>query len=124
MKLSSSGQSEERGKALVQAYNNTIINAGWRRDGEKAWKCVYAEKNVLANVFNNLMVNCKFRAQTPNYDQPNNPEEGYNDASVIDYNFMLPVLRRAISYTTVKMNQVLLTHGLVMLMNMKIIMKV
>ena len=86
LKLSSSGQSEERGKALVQAYNNTIINAGWRRDGEKGG-CVYAEKNVLANVFNNLMVNCKFRAQTPNYDQPNNPEEGYNDASVIDYNF-------------------------------------
>ena len=86
LKLSSSGQSESRAMAMVQAYNNTIINAGWRRDGEKGG-CVYAEKNVLANVFNNLMVNCKFRAQTPSYDQPDNPEEGYNDDSVIDYNY-------------------------------------
>ena len=35
LKLSSSGQSEDRGMAKIQAYNNTIINAGWRRDGEK-----------------------------------------------------------------------------------------
>ncbi len=86
LKLSSSGQSENRGQAKVQAYNNTIINAGWRRDGEKGG-CVYVEKNVLANVFNNLMVNCKFRAMTPSFSIPNNPEEGYDDSSVIDYNY-------------------------------------
>ena len=45
------------------------------------------EKNALANVFNNLMVNCKFRAMTPSFSIPNNPEEGYNDQSVIDYNY-------------------------------------
>lgn len=86
MKLSSSGQSENRGQAKVQAYNNTIINAGWRRDGEKGG-CVYVEKNALANVYNNLIVNCKFRAMTPNYDIPDNPDEGYDDSSFIDYNF-------------------------------------
>lgn len=86
LKLSSSGQSEDRNMAKIQAYNNTIINAGWRRDGEKGG-CVYAEKNALVNVFNNLMVNCKFRAMTPNYDQPNNPDEGYCSQSVIDYNY-------------------------------------
>lgn len=86
LKLSSSGQSENRAQALVQAYNNTIVNAGWRRDGEKGG-CIYVEKNVLANVFNNLMVNCKFRAMTPSYDIPDNPEEGYDDDSVIDWNF-------------------------------------
>lgn len=86
LKLSSSGQSEDRAMAKIQAYNNTIINAGWRRDGEKGG-CVYVEKNALANVFNNLMVNCKFRAMTPNYDIPNNVDEGYNDQSVIDYNY-------------------------------------
>lgn len=86
LKLSSSGQSETRGMAKIQAYNNTIINAGWRRDGEKGG-CVYAEKNALANVFNNLMVNCKFRAMTPSFKKPNDPEEGYNSESVIDYNF-------------------------------------
>ena len=74
LKLSSSGQSETRGQIKVNAYNNTIINAGWRRDGEKGG-CVYAEKNALVNVVNNLMVNCKFRAMTPNYKKPNDPEE-------------------------------------------------
>ncbi|WP_251968522.1 hypothetical protein NEE14_004255 [Parabacteroides sp. AD58] len=86
LKLSSSGQSENRGQAKIQAYNNTIINAGWRRDGEKGG-CIYVEKNALANVFNNLIVNCKFRAMTPSFDIPNDPEEGYADASVIDYNY-------------------------------------
>ena len=35
LKLSSSGQSETRGQLLANAYINTIIHAGWRRDGEK-----------------------------------------------------------------------------------------
>lgn len=85
LKLSSSGQSETRGQAIANAYNNTIVNAGWRRDGEKGG-CVYVEKNCLANVVNNLMVNCKFRAMTPNYKNPNSPDAGFDDKSVIDYN--------------------------------------
>ncbi len=85
LKLSSSGQSETRGQAIANAYNNVIINAGWRRDGEKGG-CVYVEKNCLANVVNNLMVNCKFRAMTPNYKNPNSPDAGFDDKSVIDYN--------------------------------------
>ena len=58
LKLSSSGQSETRSQGKIQAYNNTIINAGWCRDGEKGG-CVYVEKNALVNIVNNLMVNCK-----------------------------------------------------------------
>ncbi len=85
LKLSSSGQSETRGQAVANAYNNTIINAGWRRDGEKGG-CVYVEKNCLANVVNNLMVNCKFRAMTPSYKNPNSSDAGYDYKSVIDYN--------------------------------------
>ena len=85
LKLSSGGQSENRYQAEVTAYNNTILNAGWRRDGEKGG-CVYVENNVLANVFNNMMVNCKYRAQVPSWDDPNNPEEGFDTRSVIDYN--------------------------------------
>ena len=85
LKLSSSGQSESRGQAVANAYNNTIINAGWRRDGEKGG-CVYVEKNCRASVVNNLMVNCKFRAMTPNFDNPNSSDAGYDDKSVIDYN--------------------------------------
>ncbi len=86
LKLSSSGQSETRRQAMANAYNNTIVNAGWRRDGEKGG-CIYVEKNCLANVVNNLMVNCKFRAMTPAYTNPGTPDGGFDDKSVIDYNF-------------------------------------
>ena len=86
LKFSSSGQSVERHQAKVAAYNNTVINAGWRRDGEKGG-CIYAEKNALVTVVSNLLVNCKFRAMTPKYTTPDNPEKGYDDDSVIDYNY-------------------------------------
>lgn len=85
LKLSSSGQSETRRQAVANAYNNTIINAGWRRDGEKGG-CIYVEKNCLANAVSNLMVNCKFRAMTPNYKNPNASDAGFDNKSVIDYN--------------------------------------
>ena len=86
MKLSSSGQSETRAQLLANAYNNTIINAGWRRDGEKGGS-IFVEKNALVTVVNNLIVNCKFRAMTPKYTDPNKPDAGYDDKSVIDYNY-------------------------------------
>ena len=85
LKLSSSGQSETRYQAEITAYNNTILNAGWRRDGEKGGS-IYAQENVLANVFNNMMVNCKYRAQVPDWANPNNPDAGFDARSVIDYN--------------------------------------
>lgn len=86
LKLSSSGQSETRGQLVANAYNNTIFNAGWRRDGEKGG-CIYVEKNALVTVVNNMLVNCKFRAMTPKYTDPNKPDAGYDDKSVIDYNY-------------------------------------
>jgi len=85
LKLSSSGESPERPQALVRAYNNTIINSGWRRDGVKGGS-VYVEKNALVSVFNNLMVNCKFMAMTPSWNNPT-PSAGADNASIIDYNF-------------------------------------
>ena len=86
LKLSSSGQDDAagRGQAKCVAYNNTIINAGWRRDGTKGG-CIYVEKNILANVFNNLMVNCKYRTQAPKWGTPG-VKDGCDDKSVIDYN--------------------------------------
>lgn len=86
LKLSSSGQDDAagRGQAKCVAYNNTIINAGWRRDGTKGG-CIYVEKNILANVFNNLMVNCKYRAQAPKWGTPG-VADGCDDKSLIDYN--------------------------------------
>lgn len=86
-KLSSSGQNDEAGRkqALVRAYNNTIVNAGWRRDGVKGGS-IYVEKNALVSVWNNLMVNCKFKAMTPKWGSPA-IDAGAASESVIDYNF-------------------------------------
>ncbi len=86
LKLSSSGQDDASGRVQSRtvAYNNTIINAGWRRDGSKGG-CIYVEKNILANVFNNLMVNCKYRAMAPKWGTPG-VSDGCDDKSVIDYN--------------------------------------
>jgi hypothetical protein len=87
LKLSSSGQDDAagRGQALIRAFNNTIINAGWRRNGIKGGGA-YIEKGALVSVFNNLYVNCKFMAMTPKFDQPS-PLNGADNNSVIDYNF-------------------------------------
>jgi len=87
LKLSSSGQDDAagRGQALIRAFNNTIINAGWRRNGVKGGGA-YIEKGALVSVFNNLFVNCKFMAMTPKFDQPG-PTNGADNASIIDYNF-------------------------------------
>lgn len=87
LKFSSSGQNDEAGRhqALVKAYNNTIINAGWRRDGVKGGS-VFVEKNALVSVFNNLMVNCKFKAMTPKWGNAA-IDAGCSTDCVIDYNF-------------------------------------
>lgn len=85
LKFSSAGQSEVREQCRVAAYNNTIVGAGWRRDGVKGG-CIYVEKNALVTVVNNLMVNCRFRAMTPNYGDPCKTDGGWDDKSVIDYN--------------------------------------
>ena len=62
LKLSSSGQSETRGQMMANAYNNTILNAGWRRDGKKGG-CIYVEKNAKVTVVNNLLVNLQQKSE-------------------------------------------------------------
>ena len=86
LKLSSSDQSDVRHQALIQAYNNTIVNAGWRRDGEKGG-CIYVEEMANVSVFNNLLVNCKFRAITPAWDEPGSEDCYDGEHSMIDYNY-------------------------------------
>lgn len=86
LKLSSKSQSEERLQAKIQAYNNTIVNSGWRRDSDKGGS-IYAEENVNAKVFNNLIVNSKFKATTPLWEHPG-LDGGYDRTnSVINYNY-------------------------------------
>jgi len=88
LKLSSSGQDDAagRGQALIKAFNNTIINSGWRRNGIKGGGA-YIEKGALVSVFNNLFVNAKFMAMTPKLDQPGPTAGGADKNSIVDYNF-------------------------------------
>ena len=79
-KLSSATNPPAIAQSLYRAYNNTIVNAGWRRNGDKGGG-IYVEKDALASVFNNLMVNCKFLSQTPGGSSL--PDLN----SKIDYNF-------------------------------------
>jgi hypothetical protein len=83
--LSNSGFGGERFLAQINAYNNTIINSGWRRDpGKPKGGSVWAESGHV-NVFNNLIANCMFGAKAPNAGAGG--EDGVVAGSVIDYNF-------------------------------------
>lgn len=68
-KLSNSGaDGGARYQAQITAYNNTIINAGWRRDPNKPkGGSIWGEAGCLINVYNNLIVNSMFRAKAPGW---------------------------------------------------------
>ena len=84
-KLSNSGFGGDRYLAQINAYNNTIINSGWRRDpGKPKGGSIWAESGHV-NIFNNLIVNCMFGSKAPNFGAGG--EEGVTNTSVIDYNF-------------------------------------
>lgn len=57
LKLSNSG--DRTPQAYVKAYNNTIVNAGWRRPDVKGGS-IWLEKNVRVDLANNLLANCRF----------------------------------------------------------------
>ncbi|GAB3560659.1 right-handed parallel beta-helix repeat-containing protein [Spirosoma fluminis] len=57
LKLSNSG--DRTPQAYVIGYNNTIVNAGWRRPTTKGGS-IWLEKTVRADLFNNLLVNDRF----------------------------------------------------------------
>lgn len=85
-KLSNSGAGGERGQAQINAYNNTIVNAGWRRDpNAPKGGSVWAEKGCLVNVYNNLMVNCMFGAKAPKFGS--DASDGPDLSSHIDYSY-------------------------------------
>ena len=46
-------------QAYVVAYNNTILNTGWRRPTVKGGS-IWVEQSVQADLYNNLMANCRF----------------------------------------------------------------
>lgn len=63
LKLSNSG--ERTPQAYVVGYNNTIINAGWRRPTTKGGS-IWLEKGVRADLYNNLLVNDRFGIKKEN----------------------------------------------------------
>ena len=57
LKLSSTGGRTPQ--AYVVAYNNTLVNTGWRRPTVKGGS-IWVEQSVRADLYNNLMANCRF----------------------------------------------------------------
>lgn len=57
LKLSNSG--DRTPQAYIVGYNNTIINAGWRRPTTKGGS-IWLEKTVRADLFNNLLANDRY----------------------------------------------------------------
>jgi hypothetical protein len=57
LKLSNSG--DRTPQAYVVAYNNTLINTGWRRPTIKGGS-IWIEASVRADLYNNLLANCRF----------------------------------------------------------------
>lgn len=85
-KLSNSGVSPTRPQAQITAYNNTIVNAGWRRDpNAPKGGSIWGEKGALINVYNNLVINSMFRAKAPKFGVDANDGPDLN--SKIDYNY-------------------------------------
>ncbi|GHU71368.1 hypothetical protein FACS189413_13000 [Bacteroidia bacterium] len=81
LKLSSSGQDPTRHQALIKGYNNTIINAGWRRDPNKPkGGSVWLEMGCLVEIYNNLIVNSMFAVRQDGANLP-------DDNSQVNHNF-------------------------------------
>lgn len=57
LKLSNSG--ERTPQAYVVGYNNTIVNAGWRRPTTKGGS-IWVESGVRADLYNNLLANDRY----------------------------------------------------------------
>ena len=57
LKLSNSGDRDPQ--AYIIAYNNTMVNTGWRRPSAKGGS-VWLENNVHADLYNNLFANTRF----------------------------------------------------------------
>jgi len=68
LKLSNAGDRSPQG--YVKAYNNTILNAGWRRPTSKGGS-IWVEKEIRAEIQNNLLVNSRYGIKQ---DSPTGPD--------------------------------------------------
>lgn len=74
LKLSNTG--DRSPQAYVIAYNNTIVNAGWRRPTIKGGS-IWVEIGVRAELYNNLLANDRFGIKR----DPKNPEDSRTKVS-------------------------------------------
>ncbi|CCG98347.1 hypothetical protein FAES_0334 [Fibrella aestuarina BUZ 2] len=77
LKLSNTG--DRSPQTYVVGYNNTIVNAGWRRPSIKGGS-IWVEVGVRADLYNNLLVNDRFGIKR----DPKNPED---KRSVVSNNY-------------------------------------
>ncbi|GAB4030900.1 right-handed parallel beta-helix repeat-containing protein [Spirosoma gilvum] len=74
LKLSNTG--DRTPQTYVIAYNNTIVNAGWRRPTIKGGS-IWVEVGVRAELYNNLLANDRFGVKR----DPKNPEDSRTKVS-------------------------------------------
>ncbi|RYE23890.1 MAG: right-handed parallel beta-helix repeat-containing protein [Sphingobacteriales bacterium] len=74
LKLSNSGDRPRQ--AYVIGYNNTILNAGWRRPTTKGGS-IWLEKSIQADLYNNLLVNDRYGVKR----DKGNPEDSRSKIS-------------------------------------------
>lgn len=64
-KLSNMGNSETIPLAQIVAYNNTIVDCGWRRSKNKKGGSVWLEKAIAPTFTGNLIYDCRFGMKQP-----------------------------------------------------------
>jgi hypothetical protein len=74
LKLSNTG--DRTPQAYIVAYNNTLLNAGWRRPTIKGGS-IWVEVAVRAELYNNLLANDRFGVKR----DPKNPEDNRTKVS-------------------------------------------
>lgn len=89
MKLSNAG--DRTPQAHIVAFNNTILNTGWRRPDVKGGS-VWLEASVYAEIYNTLFVNTRFgikqdtkKPMDARSKMGNNLYYGYNQAAVTGF---------------------------------------
>lgn len=67
-KLSNSGNSETIPLTAMNAYNNTIVDCGWRRSKNKKGGSVWLEKAIAPTFVNNLIYDSRYGMKQPDKD--------------------------------------------------------
>lgn len=67
-KLSNAGNSELVPLTEMTAYNNTMVNCGWRRSKNKKGGSVWLEKAAKPVFVNNIIYDCRFGMKQPKQD--------------------------------------------------------